>query len=373
MFDVPSIFSRPPMHSSRGLFAMFRRFPRCTASLLLGLIASVVGCAPATSGPAASASFDQPIAAPGAAKTTRIVLILPAESTEEHRVWEQVARTEAGLATAIFELRRPESGEPATRQGELVREAAGRGASALIVVAENAQAIAPALAEARDRGVPIVLLDRPVDVPGRPLPLVTCPPFDASARALVKAAMEEAKAWQLSPQGPALILVNSRGDAHTEARVAALKAALEDAGVTQLDAVHFGFGVPRPLVSQVEKTVVDACEAHPELAMVLADDDLGITGAEIARESLGSKGRFALVGFTANPKNRDLVRVRACAALVDVNVVGIARQAVRTALQLIRGETVGDRIEVPFQTHRAAGPRPADAPFYKTDLLTPSP
>ena len=76
-----------------------------------------------------------------------------------------------------------------------------------------------------------------------------------------------------------------------------------------LDNAWFGVGVPVPLISEAEKAVISAIEAHPGIAMILADDDLGISGADRARESLAARGRFALVGFMADPKSRRLVDV----------------------------------------------------------------
>jgi ABC-type sugar transport system substrate-binding protein len=351
---------------------MFARVLNCHTSAFLLLIVPLSGCEQAASGPVSAVEFDRPLDSVVAAKATQVVLVLPADDTEEYRVWEQVVRSEAGLAQTIMDVRKPHAGDTSMRQAELVREAARRGASALIVVAENAEEIAPALAEVRDRGLPVVLLDRPVEITGRPLPLVTRPPFEAPARALVLAAIEEAKAWGFPPRGPALILVNSRVDAQTEARVAALKSALDAAGVKLIDAARFGVGIPMPLVSEARETVLKSVAAEPRIAMILADDEIGIGGADTARENLGARGQFALVGFTANPKTRRLVDVRACAALVDVNLIGVARQAVQTALRLIRGESVPPRIEVAYTTQRAAGPRPADAPFFKSGAKIPS-
>jgi ABC-type sugar transport system substrate-binding protein len=352
---------------------MWRRFARFPACVSLSLIIVVCGCDQPPSGPVTTVAFDQAIGPSGAAKATQIVFILPAERTDELAVWEQVGRMEAGLARAIFEARRPQPGDPPARQAELVREAAQRGASALIVVAENPEAIAPALAEVRDQGVPIVLLDRPVAVPGQPLTLVTRPPVDAPARALVAAAVEAAKAEGFPPDGPALILSSSRSDENVQARVSAFKSALADAGVTLVDSARYGMGVANPLAAESRETILKSLTERPGIAIILSADELGIRGATLAREVLGPGAKFVLAGFTANAKILDLVAKRETAALVDLNQVGIARQAVQTALKKVSGETVPERVEVAFETHRASGPRQSAARPYAVETKAPTP
>src|SRR5579864_464275 len=308
--------------SDRSIFgvviAMCQLF-RLDMSGAAALLLLAGGCEPASLGTGAdpsAPSLDLPAAPAVSEKATVIVLIMPAKVSDSQRAWEQVARAEAGRSSAILEIKQPKLGDPPGRQAELVQEAAEHGASALVVVAEDHAEIASTLGELRDKGVPIILLSRPVPVSGRSLPLVMAAPFVKSARTLVAAAIKDAANVGLSPTGPALILMNNRTDEQSDDRVAALRSALEDAGVTVLDTVRYGVGVAIPMVREAQQAVETAVSAHPDISMILADDDNGLSGAVVARQKLQERlGMYALAGFATNPKTANLVNMDECAAV----------------------------------------------------------
>ncbi|HEV3162777.1 MAG TPA: substrate-binding domain-containing protein [Isosphaeraceae bacterium] len=283
---------------------------------------------------------------------------MPRQTSYDLRILEQSSISEAGRQRLVLETRRPQSGDPASRQADLVREAARKGTSALIVVAEDPKTLAPALVEVRDRGVPIVLLGRPVAVPGKPITLVTLPSYRESARKIVAAAVEEAKNMGLDTAGQAVILINAQPDSDSAERVAAMEAALEEAGVALLERIKFGEGKEMALPGDAAEVVKAVATAHPRLAIILADDDNGLSGAVSGRYGLHEKGYYAVAGFATNPRSTNLVKLHMSAGVVNLNIVGEARQAVHTAQRLINGEKIPDQIMVESITRCDPATRP---------------
>lgn len=344
---------------------MCRRSPACL--ILFGLLACF-GCDPAAYEPPPS-SAELPTALPSSSdleftRATGIVLVLPREVSNDLDILEQTCRAEAGLVRTPLSAWRPVVGDPPSRQADLVRQAAKGGASALIVVAEDPDSLAPALVEVRDKGVPIMLLGKPVPIEGKAIPVIESPPYSESAKALVAAAVKEAKVFGFPAEGPAVILINAQTDRGTASRVAALEAALEEAGVALLDRVKFGEASGSPTAGDAQTVVEAMARSRPGIAIILADEDQGVSGAVAARDSLKDKGQYSVAGFARDPRTANLVSIHACAAVVNLNLVGTGRQAVRNAIRMIKGEPVAERTVVNSITKSEPQPRPMRAPMH---------
>jgi rhamnose transport system substrate-binding protein len=318
------------------------------------------GCDPAGS-MSASSPADDPNSLPSPSESkpaTKLVLVLTTEPTQEERTWEQVAVREAGKMAAVVDVVKPQPGDAKTRQAELVREAALHGAAALLVAPEDPETLAPALAEARDKGVAVVLLDRPVPTTGKPFTLVGRGPLLPLARQVVDAAVAEAKAVGLPPDGPALILVDSRKEPTASDRVEALKAALSERDVKVIDTLVFGPGIRRPEPDVAQKAVQDATASHGMLGMVVTEDEIGLSGANMARGPLGPKGDFVLVGLSSDQNSDSFTNIADAAAIGYMNPVEVGKTAVQLALRMVNGEAVPERTEVPWKLFKALSPRP---------------
>ena len=139
----------------------------------------------------------------------------------------------------------------AQESAALIREALARQPRPQVVIVEPANPadkdLALAIQEARTAKVPVVLVGRPLsggaDSPGAatgPVPiLVTPPPFIVSARHLVTASIRNAKNAKLKPEGGAVFLINTAGDALLPDRIAAVRDALKEAGVTSIQEIRF--------------------------------------------------------------------------------------------------------------------------------------
>jgi ABC-type sugar transport system substrate-binding protein len=337
-----------------------RPAPKAASGLALLALGSLLsgcegasGLAPPPPPTPSTATSDSGIGASKPSGVLRLVMILPGDQRPEYDVWTQVGRAAAGKSRAIFEATAPSPVDPPSRQVELVREAARKKPSCLIVVAADPEAMAPALAEVRDQGTPVVLLARPVAVEGAPLPLVTRGPYAAAAKELVAAVRKDALVVGFPPDAEALVLVDARGGKDSAKRAAALLEAAKAAEVPLARPTPLPFDGDEPLARKaIEET---RAEGH-RIGIVLADGARAIYGAMGLRMDLPREDRFVLAGFATRPKMMTIPRSSFCSAMADANVDGLATAAVEAAVRLARGETLSERIEVPLKVLRAPGP-----------------
>ncbi len=98
------------------------------------------------------------------ASTKPIELILNRHSADETEFFKSAARTQAGIEKARIKLTFLGEKDSSTRQAELVREAVARRPPALVLELADPSdlALAKAVREAEDAGVPVILLGRPL-------------------------------------------------------------------------------------------------------------------------------------------------------------------------------------------------------------------
>ena len=320
---------------------------RILCAAMLAVLAIGGGCSSssATSGP--------PLAA-DPVEATVVAVVLPAGGFAEVDIWQNVAREQEARTRAVARIYRLEPSDPAAKQADLIRTATAEGCSAIIVLAQDPQAVAAAIAEVRKAGTPVVILDNPVPSEGMPpAPLVSFEDENAVAKKLVAAALADAMAVGFPPDGPALIVSRDSPDIHTLARIKALRAALSAAGVRVLtDAKYTGYKD----ASLAEVTV--SLEITPHVAMVFGNDDDGVRGISEYRQLLDhKKRRFILAGYAISP---DLIKLatqgNVAAAVIDRRVGDPMKTAFDTALALSRGETVANDIRTPTPVVPRTGP-----------------
>ena len=164
-----------------------------------------------------------------ASAALNIGVVLPAGGFAEVEVWEDTARRQEGSSRAIASIYRLTPNDPPSMQADLIRKAASEGCTALIVLAEDPKSVAPAIAEVRKAGTPVVILDNPVEPEGlSPIPTVRYEDEGPIAARLVAASIADAKVAGpppfgpgrllgeagFPPDGPAMILCNTGPDAH---------------------------------------------------------------------------------------------------------------------------------------------------------------
>lgn len=276
--------------------------------------------------------------------STYLYLILPAERTPLLSSYEQAAMMAAGNSQAILRMEKPEENAPPSQQVELIRKAIADGATAILIVAQDPEAVAPALVEAREKGISVVLLDRPVPVEGTPLTLITQPPLVESARKMVDQVIKAVGEFKLSADAPAVLVVHRQpDDPDLAARTLALREALKAAGVTEI--MEFSFQEP----GAESKTFYEqAVGREPTVSMILANDDDALAAVAVPRaDSVRDGGVPRMIGgMVSQPRNLDLVSFNQVAGLVNMNVQELMDRAVQVAIGQAQGVDTPPRIVV---------------------------
>lgn len=340
---------------------------RLAASAPLLLALTLAGCGsepgalpPVTGLPTTTGVADPATTAPS---VPSIVLVIPEAGYQESNVWAQVFRVESSRHDVITDVVVSALG----KQADTVRTLLDKSYSVLALAPDRDDPALPqALADLRKSGLPVILLDQPVEVAGEKLPLVTFESFEDDAREIVDAAKADAAKAGFPPTGPATILVNGPYDEGGRARIAALRKAVEDAGIELLaDTVFTGYG------KEGTEAVKSLLEKHPDVAIIIADEDQGARSAVPVREEIEpGKRRFIVAAVGVGKELDRMAESNLFAALLQRKPEAEAAAAFRLALARARGDTVPDKTEVKTTLLRATG-EPTLNPFRNPNRNSP--
>ncbi|AMV40611.1 sugar ABC transporter substrate-binding protein [Planctomyces sp. SH-PL62] len=254
------------------------------------------------------------------------------------------ARIQAGLDTSRIQVADASVGV----QADLVRQAILREPPALIIEApaEPDAELNRAAGEARAKGIPVVALGRSLGEsaggPGREI-VVAPKPFRESADRIVELAMRNAGNGKVDPKAGAAILAETPSDPTIGERLVALKEALAAAGVAEVGEVRFA----RDLEA-ARAVLLDYLKAHPKTTLVLGADGFGVDVAEDVAGDAAKDGRpYVVAGYSADESNaKSQTQVGEFAAIGVYSSDRLVRKGVNVAAKLVRGETIGDRVEM---------------------------
>lgn len=253
------------------------------------------------------------------------------------------ALMQAGLETAALQFADPAPGE----QAKAVREAIRRQPPAVIVEAPaGADAdLDAAVAEARSKGILVVALGRPLggasSGPGREV-VVAPAPFQATADRLAELAMRNATNGKLDPRAGALVVVKSDADSFAPDRAAALRQALEAAGVAKVEELAVSGGP-----NAQKEAVAEAVKARASVTIVLAADGASLTAADHATGILKADRPFIVAGYAddeSSARNQTKSGEYAAAAIYAHD--RLFRKGVYVAARVLRGEAPAERVEI---------------------------
>jgi ABC-type sugar transport system substrate-binding protein len=328
-----------------------RSFPKHAA--LGGLFATVLTLSGCDWGsPPATATVANPTDEVPPESALYITLILPEERSPAMDAYEQEAAIAAGMEKALFRLEHPEPGTPPSRQVELIEKAVADGATAILILPQDPKIVATALAKARDKGVSVVVLNRLVEVEGTPLTLVTQAPIEESVRPMLEAVMAGAKEFKLSPEGPAVLVVNhGSGEAEATARAAGLRKALTAAGVSDIFEVEF-----KEHVSQPDEIYREVLDRSPRPSMIFATDDGSISSLARARAAdIEFNPNAPVLGALVTLKRSfDLIEYNQVVSEVDMRIKPLVEKAIRVAIDQTRGESIKTPVVVERPVHVAS-------------------
>ena len=300
-----------------------------------------------------------------------------------------MARTQAGvdkvkLRTSFLS----ESDRPA-HQVDLVREAVARNALALVIEPADPadKQLAEAVQSARDNGIPVVLLGRPLGATKpssaakesagsgttakppasptdaltgpKPMVLVAPPAFADSARQLVASAIRNAKNAKLDPKGGAVIVSNPIADPFVSERVDAFRSALKDNGITAV--LEMKSSKP---AQEGGKVLIAKLKSNPKLVLVFAADSLSTSVVRQAMAQLIPDRLFVVSAYPAEGTYADMTRVGDFAAVAGFVPNRLMRRAISSAASLALGHKLPERVEFPVEVYDSA----ADATTPKSPI-----
>ncbi len=335
------------------------------STLCLFLILSGSGCGSSKEDVTTYAPDDGDLGIPSVTykqprKTLESVLIVPVEDLSDFRLIEHIIQIEVGSHHWAFHVEKPQPTDLPDKQAKLIRAAVDRGVSSLIVVpGEPTKDLISALEYARDEKIPIVLLERNVPISGKPIPAILFGSYEKPAKQLVDALIEDAKANKLPADAPAILIQRIPGDMESNARIAAIEAELKKANVPVVEKLTFS-GV----TEDAKKVVDEALARHPNISMILADEDQGLNAAAQALGSTNSlpdddpkRLKFGVAGFVISKSRLVMVDNGSANALAERSLVEMAQQAVDYLAAISGGKSVPAETYSDTQFHR----RSADA------------
>jgi ABC-type sugar transport system substrate-binding protein len=222
---------------------------------------------------------------------------------------------------------------------------AARGVSALIVEPNDSSEVAEALNDARAAGTYVVLLERAVTSrdPTKPLARVHFSPLDEPFRLLVAAARKEVQASSLPDDGTVILLVHARPGPGAGEVIAAMRKALAGAGLKPAEEINYD-----GTTESGKSVLLSRIEPDPKVTLVLAHENYGLESAIQTLSSLKTKRSLIIAGcLSIDRVFTNLVDM--VSAVVDRNQSRLARQALRTAASLARGENTPTEVEIPLE------------------------
>ncbi|HEU5116273.1 MAG TPA: hypothetical protein VFT74_06295, partial [Isosphaeraceae bacterium] len=214
------------------------RFLLLSGLTALGLL-EMAGCESGHQGvpPASTESVLPPMDSEVAVRT--LGLVLTETSPGESAYFDALLRAHAAKEDMILAVANAKAGE----QGQAVRNLAAEPLSALIVVPDTNNPPSQELVEARDQGIPVVLLGESVEVE----PSLTTVSFEAlekAAQPIVSDVVEAAEKAGAAPDSPAVILLAEGMGQSGLDRVKAFRTALKATSHPLLPVVTYDGSVP---------------------------------------------------------------------------------------------------------------------------------
>lgn len=321
------------------------RFVKMPLTLVVLVVAVCLGCD--------SVSFTPP-RPPGLEKLSgptsngwEIEMVLNGGETPDRSTLAQVGRQEAGAARMSLRVTAPREGDPPGRQAELIRRAAARGGSSLIVESSSDPGVPEALEEVRAKGIPILVFGPPIPAAKSSYPRIWLADFAESARMLVTAALEDARKASVAPDATALILRPERLDLFSEQITTALEKSLKDAGVKQVDILTFnGTG------EDAGKVLDARLEVNPRAALIFTEENEGLSQALGARDRFKARRPLIVAGYTENLLVLSAQALEQSAAIADRRVPRLGLMAFESARSLAEGKSIAEPNELPIVVKR---------------------
>jgi ribose transport system substrate-binding protein len=314
------------------------RRPLLLGSTFFVLVAAACG------GGSSDAAPPSPGAGPNAAKPR--VAVIPKGTT--HVFWQAVAagaRT-AGERTGLEVVwKGPLQENDRAQQIQLVQQFIGEGVAGLALAPLDHRALVPAVAAAKQKGIPVVIFDSDLDgTPGTDFASFVATDNRAAGKlAGMHLAQLLGADGKGAGQGAKVVLLRyQQGSASTDAREGGFLSAAKGAGLeVVVDNRYAG-----PTVGEAKTTALNLADALRSAQGVFCSNESATAGMLQALEQLGLAGKVRFVGFDASPPLVDGLRAGKIDALVVQDPRTMGDRAVQDLAELIGKRTVAPRQEI---------------------------
>ncbi len=330
------------------------------AALLGSLFGSVPGCGTDAFVPPPDPELSAITDSYAVKPSPTIMMILPPGRNDDRDTYTLAARQEAGKAKVSLSIEAVASDATAENQAGLIRSAASRGASVLLVEAADHSDVVEALNEVRDRGTAVILLQNDVKSrdPAKPFHRVAFVPFAQPAAVLVKAVLDDAKSTGLAADGHALIVGDQKHGETADAVSSAINAALTSSHVKTISELKIE-GDPE----KDKATVLAKLAEDEKITMILATDAQSLAASISSLDTIKAKRALSIGGCQSIDRQLNVSSLAGTVGILERNLPQFGRQALLSAVRLAKGETLPNLIEIPmpFQSSASSGPAPVAA------------
>ncbi len=281
-----------------------------------------------------------------------IELLLAHGADDDRHFLAQILRRESGKAKIVFRIVAPETGKsfsPVELAGA-IRAAVEHGTAGLVVEPVEDAAVVDALHEAVEKGLPVLLLDRPLaSRGGKSIPCIRYTGYAEAGKQIVEATLDSIKGLQRAEPGRIVILHHRpANDFYAEERLRSLADPLKAANKT-FELIEFDGDA-----SQAGDLIRRCLVANPKLDAVLADDDAGIVGAEkvLTERTRAGQTEFRFAGYFAYDYRTAEGIMKGAEAFGDQSVDAFSSRTFQAIQALIDNKPMGDVVEVPIIVRR---------------------
>ncbi|MBD3378185.1 substrate-binding domain-containing protein [candidate division KSB1 bacterium] len=219
-------------------------------------------------------------------------------------------------------------------QIDIIQDNINKRVDAIVVAACDATALVPILEQADRAGIPVITIDSGINsaVPKS---------FIATDNVMAAEKAADVLARLVHEKGEVGMIPFVPGAATSIMREQGFKKGLAKYPDMELVSVQYS----QTKVEQAMAVTEDMVTAHPNLAGIFAANEAGTVGCAQALKSRGLAGKVKLVGFDASENELQALKDGTVDALIVQNPHKMGYLGVKTAMQVLNGEPVQERID----------------------------
>jgi ribose transport system substrate-binding protein len=259
----------------------------------------------------------------------------------QHQFWQAV-KLGAEKAAKEFDVNinfeGPETEAQVDKQIEMLTAELGKKPSAIAFAALDSKAATPLLEKAKAAKIPIVGFDSGVD---SDIPVTTAATNNIAAAGLAADKM----AALIGNEGEvALVVHDQTSRTGVDRRDGFVNRMKEKYPKIKIVDIQYAGG-DQLKSTDAAKAII---QAHPNLKGMFGSNEGSAIGVVNAIKELKKEGKLVIIGYDSGKAQIDAVRSGTMAGAITQNPIGIGYEAVKAAVQAVKGEKVAKTIDTGF-------------------------